>query len=1453
GTSWSVTLNGQTQSSSNSQVTFQEPAGTYQYSIGSVSGYTASPSSGSVTVSGATSEAITFTKILPTTYPVTFTESGLPSGATWSVTLSGQTQFSTTDEVVFSEAAGTYSYSVSPPAGYSASPSNGSITVEGPSVSQAIKFTTTTFSASLLANPSALYVSQGKSASGELFVNLTSGSPESVQLRYYSSKGLSASVSPGNGEPPFSSKISVSAASSLATGTYALDVWGSVNGAVVGSVSIPIGVVSGPTYALNFTESGLPSNKSWAVTLKAVSLVGAEPISGFVQDEESYSDFATFYVPAGTYSYSVSSSGYTAFPSSGKLMLNGASAVAVKFVPDSSLVKVTLTSPPHGSINYSLEGYVGASGIVPFGSSAVLSVPVNSELLVSAQPSQGYSFRYWLTKGSVSVAANKSTTYLRVNGTGSASPEFGPTLYRVDFLQDDLLPYTQWAVNLNGTTVYSTGRNATFYVPAGTYSYSLEAPPGRYASPSSGTLEVTGPTSLDIDFPLSRTAKASSYARAFFASNPERFSSQSGQYYTAFPAQYFGYNESAFAMSTPFTEQNIPSIPPYLYSPTLYFYAWTFNQQSKLPSVPTGIAPAYVTANLNNGTIGIAISATGIASARAQDWLTAEVRAPENPNAKAGTYSDEMTYNVTITTVVFEDATAGIFSNVGLTSIQAMYMPPTLGTVTHTMSLETSATIGNPFSPNDPVDDADVAQQSAEAVQFLWESYKLIPELEKNFWQLDADVNTNLTQAIASGKNSVQANAGLPPNLKSDLEWGLTNPFIQIYTDSYANTIVTQPGYAFPISAGVEVIAGNAGLGTTDIYAITFVQINVYPGDVLLPPPPSGPYLSGFSLYPSNKIYVNQYPKAKLSFNNLWLNGVNTLPNGSHFITINGSFNENVNYPYALEEGNGRVVYAGIISQNSPNVYFSNVTSATTSVVLDPNVVSYGSNEGTPENHAFLMPGSYAISASFGAAGGTSPWTKSAYPNPPNMSRSINVTVMPLPTKTSLFIKGQHGGILTGEPVNLTAIVAEDYSVDGGPPLDLLPGGTVYFYATPQSSGLPSSIEGGQLIANIPLNNLNFINYTAFKATATWRPERAGNYTIRAIYSGLSIYGSTALMLTGSTQTVYDVYVRQLGPGLTLSSSPATLGNYSGTWVQNATLKAQMLNGTYSSSSPLSGQEVYFYIKTPKGLATSYGGFTVSPSVAYTNSAGVATSAVQVITPPKSPINVTLVAESIPYVNNHAWPKANSSITVYYEVAQATGPSLNLEANPNPFGRLTLDPNGWVNDSTISATLTDTVESPNGQGTVTEYVQGEGLQFWIITPNGPSTSYDGFTLSNYGYASTNQYGRASVQLASSYSDNSNVTLTIFMQSVPPNSGGGGGSHHAESSAASTTSYVPANGTVTITYYVKTVSPHHHIGCKSCQSQVARSSSIRLYTATVEYVSSESGYGMIYVGHHIYSR
>ena len=146
GTTWYVNLSNGVDSGAitGTSYTFSLTNGTYPYTVSNVSGYSVSPSSGSITVTGKSfNQAITFT---PTTksvskYTVTFTESGLPSGTTWYLNLSnGQKFSSTTDIISFSEPNGTYSYTIGNVSGYSPSPSSGSISINGTNVSKNISF-----------------------------------------------------------------------------------------------------------------------------------------------------------------------------------------------------------------------------------------------------------------------------------------------------------------------------------------------------------------------------------------------------------------------------------------------------------------------------------------------------------------------------------------------------------------------------------------------------------------------------------------------------------------------------------------------------------------------------------------------------------------------------------------------------------------------------------------------------------------------------------------------------------------------------------------------------------------------------------------------------------------------------------------------------------------------------------------------------------------------------------------------------------------------------------------------------------------------------------------------------------------------------------------------------------------------------------------------------------------
>ncbi|MGC8630800.1 MAG: DUF7619 domain-containing protein, partial [Thermoplasmata archaeon] len=127
-----------------SKITFTKLNGTYIYNINSVQSYTSSPSSGSITVNGSSvNTAITFTLVKTSIieYTITFSESGLSAGASWSVALNGNTESSTTNTITFTEPNGSYSYKIDSIIGYTVYPSSGTITVNGVNITQAITFT----------------------------------------------------------------------------------------------------------------------------------------------------------------------------------------------------------------------------------------------------------------------------------------------------------------------------------------------------------------------------------------------------------------------------------------------------------------------------------------------------------------------------------------------------------------------------------------------------------------------------------------------------------------------------------------------------------------------------------------------------------------------------------------------------------------------------------------------------------------------------------------------------------------------------------------------------------------------------------------------------------------------------------------------------------------------------------------------------------------------------------------------------------------------------------------------------------------------------------------------------------------------------------------------------------------------------------------------------------------
>ena len=330
---------------------------------------------------------ITSSSPAPTTYPVTFTESGLPSGTSWSVTFNGQTSSSTSTTVSFSAVDGTYSYTIGAVSGYTSSPSSGSVTVNGASAGVSVTFTASstppptqtaatysivnatssninlytlpeaekfTVSNTVTVNNVVLYLggsgtvsfSIGTSFQGTQVLGATNVVVGST-TGWYSTTFANVTLSAGTDYflnvnlVSGSTQWGYTSSTSTSVDTGALqDYWYSGSTLThdnsypdIYSVGyVPVSSSPAPTsYPVTFTESGLPSGTSWSVTFNG-------------QTSSSTSTTVSFSAVDGTYSYTIGAvSGYTSSPSSGSVTVNGASAgVNIAF-------SATTTSYPVGT------------------------------------------------------------------------------------------------------------------------------------------------------------------------------------------------------------------------------------------------------------------------------------------------------------------------------------------------------------------------------------------------------------------------------------------------------------------------------------------------------------------------------------------------------------------------------------------------------------------------------------------------------------------------------------------------------------------------------------------------------------------------------------------------------------------------------------------------------------------------------------------------------------------------------------------------------------------------------------------------------------------------------------------------------------------------------------------------------------------------------------------------
>ena len=468
GTEWSVTVSGSTASAlAPAAVSLSEPNGSYSYTVGSVAGYTASPSSGSVTVNGAdVSQAITFTPIPPTTYTVTFMETGLSSGTEWSVTVSGSTASALAPAAVsLSEVNGTYSYTVGSVAGYTASPSSGSVTVNGAAVTQAIAFSPST------APTYAVTFTETGLSSGTEWSVMLGGLPESV-----SAPGSIVFNEP-NGTYSYTVGSVAGYTASPPSGSLTVD------GAAVTQAATFSPVSAGGYYDVTFVAQGLPAGAGgWSMDVLSTSF----SIYGLLAESGST---AIFELPNGTYYVfaHAENTNYTTSPPSHEFNVTGAPVSEVFVftpIPPSSGYPVTFSEsglPSGTSWDVSLYNETTGSSQTKSGTGSTITL---------LEPNGSYYF----SVSASGYVANPGSGSLTVDGAGvTQSIQFTRVVtYTITFTETGLASGDYWSVTSEGTTsAYAPNSIVFSSLSNGTYSFTASAP-GYSANPASGSVTVNG-------------------------------------------------------------------------------------------------------------------------------------------------------------------------------------------------------------------------------------------------------------------------------------------------------------------------------------------------------------------------------------------------------------------------------------------------------------------------------------------------------------------------------------------------------------------------------------------------------------------------------------------------------------------------------------------------------------------------------------------------------------------------------------------------------------------------------------------------------------------------------------------------------------------------------------------------------------------------------------------------
>jgi hypothetical protein len=448
GVDWSVTVGNTTVDSQSNQIAFSLPTGAHGYTVAPIPGYTGA-SSGTVDV-GSTSanQAVTF---VPVKYPVTFTESGLPAGGAWSVTVGTTTKNSTSTSLSFSLANGSLAFRVTTSTKYLPLSSEGTVHVEGGAAAVSVTFARSVYPTVFTETGLSFGARWGVTVDG---TTLTSEGPGVTFDLPNGTDAFSAASSPEFTTP---SGQSVLIAGAPAAQTVAFT---------------PV------TYPVTFNDSLGSGQPEWSISVDGVT-------------KQSTSETLVFNLTNGTFVYVVG-------PASGNTPVAGISTVTIVGAPLRAQVNFVTTTSSH-SVQFAETGL--ATG-------TEWGITINQTSLSAV----GNSLAFNLSNGAYPYSVTKIAGYT-VSATGTATVSGGPlqvmvtytpVVYAISFTEGGLPLDAAWNLSLNDVAHPSSSASIVLSLTNGTYRYTVPAADSKLPPAPNATLVVEG-AAISIGIPFAAT------------------------------------------------------------------------------------------------------------------------------------------------------------------------------------------------------------------------------------------------------------------------------------------------------------------------------------------------------------------------------------------------------------------------------------------------------------------------------------------------------------------------------------------------------------------------------------------------------------------------------------------------------------------------------------------------------------------------------------------------------------------------------------------------------------------------------------------------------------------------------------------------------------------------------------------------------------------------------------